>query len=122
MTARRRPEDIIQRAVVQHLTWRCTPGVFAFHCPNGGARSAIEAAILKGLGVVAGVPDIIVIKTGHAFALELKAPGGQTSDQQNDAIDAMRIAGASVAIADGLDAALTQLETWGILRRSGVRQ
>jgi len=52
---RRRPEDAIQRAVVQHLRARAVPNVFAFHPANGGYRKPIEAAILKGLGVVAGV-------------------------------------------------------------------
>jgi hypothetical protein len=34
-----------------------SPGVFAFHVPNGGYRRPIEAKILQGLGVVPGVPD-----------------------------------------------------------------
>ena len=36
--------------------------MFAFHPANGGWRSRVEAAILKGMGVRAGVPDIIAIK------------------------------------------------------------
>jgi hypothetical protein len=53
---RRRQEAAIQRAVFQHLRARAAPGVFAFHVPNGGYRKPVEAAIMKGLGVVAGVP------------------------------------------------------------------
>jgi hypothetical protein len=59
---RRRPEDAIQRAVFQHLRARGAPGLFAFHPPNGGYRRPVEAAILKGMGVVAGVPDIIELE------------------------------------------------------------
>ncbi len=80
MTAR--PEQIIQRAVFQHLRARKAPRTFAFHVPNGGKRRPIEAAIMKGLGVVAGVPDIIAIREGHTFALELKADGGKPSAKQ----------------------------------------
>lgn len=115
-----RQEQAIQRAVFQHIAARGAPGVFAFHVPNGGARSSIEAAILKGLGVVAGVPDIIAIRGGMAFALELKAEGGRLSAAQRDAQDALRVAGAVVATSTGLDEALAQLEAWALLR--GIAQ
>jgi hypothetical protein len=55
---RRSPEGAIQSAVFAHLRARGAPGIFAFHPANGGYRKPIEAAILKGMGVVAGVPDI----------------------------------------------------------------
>jgi hypothetical protein len=63
---RRSPEATIQSAVFAHLRARGAPGLFAFHVPNGGYRKPIEAAILKGLGVVAGVPDVIAIHQGAA--------------------------------------------------------
>ena len=113
---RRRPEQAIQRAVFQHLAGRPARGVFAFHPANGGMRSPIEAAILRGLGVVAGVPNIIAIRDGQAFALELKAEGGRLSAAQRATQDALRAAGAIIATAAGLDGALAQLEAWGLLR------
>jgi hypothetical protein len=73
---RSRPEQQIQRAVFKHLALRGAPAMFAFHPANGGWRSRVEAAILKGMGVKAGVPDIIAIKNGRCYALELKAPDG----------------------------------------------
>jgi hypothetical protein len=66
------PESAIQNAVFQHLAVRSAAHTFAFHVPTGGWRSPIEAAILKGQGDVPGVPDIIVIKDGLPFALELR--------------------------------------------------
>jgi hypothetical protein len=116
MTRRRRPEQQIQRAVVDHLRWRGVPGVFAFHPANGGWRSAVEAAIFKGIGVVAGIPDIIIIFGGRCYALELKAEGGRATLKQLEVIAAMEAAGAYCCIAEGLDRALACLETWGILR------
>jgi hypothetical protein len=65
--SRNRP---IQRAVFEHLRVRSAPGIFAFHPPNGGWRWHIEAAILKGLGVRAGVPDVIAVKDGRIYGLE----------------------------------------------------
>src|SRR5690348_9732237 len=106
---RARPEDQIQRAVFQHFKARGAPGVFAFHVPNGGKRKPIEAAILKGLGVKAGVPDVIAVKSGHAYGLELKADDGRPTARQIETLQAMQAAGATVAVAAGLDAALRML-------------
>jgi hypothetical protein len=110
-----RPEDIIQRAVFQHLKARKAPGTFAFHVPNGGKRRRIEASIMKGLGVTAGVPDIIAIRAGRTFALELKADDGRPTAKQVATMAEMEAAGATVTIAKGLDAAIAQLEAWGLL-------
>ncbi len=113
---RKRPEQQLQRAVFQHLHQRGAPGVFAFHCPNGGYRRPAEAAIMKGLGVVAGVPDVIAIYQGNVYALELKAEGGRATAKQLEAVENIRNAGGFAVVAEGLDRALRCLEAWGILR------
>jgi hypothetical protein len=87
-----------------------------FAVPNGGYRRPIEAAIMKGTGAVAGVPDTIWIKDGRVFAIELKAPGGRLSDAQLATMADMREAGAVVAVATGIDEALCKLENFGLLR------
>jgi VRR-NUC domain len=110
------PEAQIQRAVFQHFHVRGAPGVFVFHPANGGYRKPIEAAILKGLGVVAGVPDVIAIKDGRTFALELKADGGKLSPSQEQALIKLREAGAMATHAHGLDQALRVLEGWDLMR------
>jgi hypothetical protein len=118
MSLRRRqqPEAQIQRAVFQHFRARGAPGVFAFHTANGGFRRPIEAAILEGLGVRAGVPDLIACRGGRFYALELKTNNGKLSDAQEQVLAALREAGSEVAVAYGLDAALAQLERWQLLR------
>jgi VRR-NUC domain len=118
MVARRRREQDIQRAVAAHLRARADSNVYWFHPANGGARSAVEGAILKGCGVRAGTPDFICVKDGRTFALELKTDGGRLSKLQRVAQDELRRAGAEVAVAVGLDDALTQLERWHLLRGS----
>lgn len=48
-----------------------------FAVPNGGGRSPVEAAILKGEGVVAGVADLILLEArGNygALCIEMKTP------------------------------------------------
>ncbi|HEX9073249.1 MAG TPA: VRR-NUC domain-containing protein [Pseudolabrys sp.] len=113
---RARSEDSIQRAVVQHLQLRGSPGLVFVHVPNGGKRRPIEAAILQGLGVRAGASDLLLWHAGKSFALELKAPGGRASDAQLQFITDIERAGAAACIAIGLDAALRWLEQHGLLR------
>ena len=109
-------ETQIQRAVFQHFRERGAPGVFAFHSPNGGYRKPIESAIFKGLGVVSGVPDVIAIKDGHFYALELKAEDGRLSDNQKLVLARLGECGAICAVAFGLSKALRQLEEWELLK------
>ena len=112
------PEQQVQRAVFQHLTIRAAPGTYAFHPANGGWRSRVEGAIFKGMGVRAGTPDIVAIKGGRCYALELKAPDGRLTPVQRDAHAALTAAGATVEVAYGLDDALARLEAWGLVRGS----
>ena len=114
--SRRHTEQQIQRTVLEHLKLRHAPDIFWFHVGNGGYRTPIEAKVLKSLGVTAGVPDLILIRGGKAYGLELKAHGGHLSPAQRTAHVLMRAAGAEVEVAVGLDAALRQLESWGLLR------
>jgi hypothetical protein len=112
----RHREAAIQRVVFQHLRTRGAPGVFVFHPANGGYRKPVEAAILKGLGVVSGVPDVIAIRDGRTYALELKAEGGKPTRKQVEAIAAMKVAGVITGVAVGIDEALRWLEGQGLLR------
>ena len=116
MTRRVRPEQQIQKAVLGHLAWRALPDLWWCHYPAGGWRSPIEAAILQSLGVVAGVPDLLLVHRGQLYGLELKAEAGRLTDVQLDVHAKMKQAGAVVATAYGVDAALAQLAAWGLLR------
>lgn len=87
-----RPEDDLQRSIVNvcEIVWPRYKGrVLWFHVPNGGARSKTEAAIFKGLGVVAGVPDLVLIWQGDydpdnqsLLLVELKAGRGRLNTNQ----------------------------------------
>jgi hypothetical protein len=113
---RKRPEDALQRTVLEYLRMRGPRTAYWFHVANGGGRSPIEALILKGLGVRADVPDLIIIYDGKTYGLELKADSNRPTKLQIEAQDAMRAAGAEVAVAVGLDAAIQQLEAWQLLK------
>ena len=117
--SRARPEQQLQRSVLAHLGRRGVPGLWWCHVPNGGYRGAIEAAIFKSLGVIAGVPDLLLIFSGKTYGLELKAAkGGRLSPAQIRTQEQMRQAGAIVATATGIDEALQQLESWGLLKHN----
>ena len=111
-----RPEQAIQAAVVQHLAWRGVPNCFWFHPANGGLRTAIEAAIFRGLGVTPGVPDLILVHAGRCYGLELKSDTGRLTPAQRLTHDRLREAGALVATVYGLDEAIAQLTDWRLLR------
>jgi hypothetical protein len=116
MIRRRQPEAQLQRAVLNHLRWRARPGVWWTHIPLGGLRSKIEASILRSLGTTRGTPDLLIVASGKAHFLELKAPHGRVSAEQHACHEALCAAGAEVATAYGIDAALVQLEQWQLLR------
>lgn len=61
-----------------------------FHIPNGKARSKREAAILKGMGVVPGIPDLCYVFRGRAHFIEVKAQGGALSPKQRKVIEQLR--------------------------------
>lgn len=59
------PRHIESRIQIQCVSWfRLQYPQFRmllFACPNGGARSAVEAKIMKAEGVTAGVSDLILL-------------------------------------------------------------
>lgn len=53
-----------------------------FHVPNGGSRNKIEAGQLKASGVVAGIPDMVLVWRLKPYGFEFKTPTGVLSDKQ----------------------------------------
>ncbi len=113
---RQRPEQALQRAVVEHIRLRKVPGLVFWHTPNGGKRSPREAAEFKRQGVLAGVSDLLFVKDGKMYALELKADRGKMSIPQMEFRDAVNSAGGYATFAVGIEAALAVLKTWGLIR------
>ncbi|PVH26989.1 VRR-NUC domain-containing protein [Sphingobacterium corticibacter] len=62
-------------------TYPATRRLF-FHIPNGGSRNAVEGMQLKASGVVAGIPDCILIHLGLAYGFEFKTLTGTVSPEQ----------------------------------------
>ena len=65
-------------------TYPCLRFGCLFHVPNGGTRNKREAVVLKATGVVAGVPDLILIHKGITYGIEMKTThkDSKCSDKQ----------------------------------------
>src|ERR1035437_10668874 len=113
MARRQQPEALIQEAVVQHLRARGAPGMVFLHCPNGGYRRPIEAAIFKAMGVRAGTADLLLWRDGKSYALELKAPGGSVSISQFEFLADFDRAGGVWFGWWGIDNWALTLQWWG---------
>ena len=74
MTKAQPEQDYVHRPIAQYLDLVCNTGGFWWTTfPGGGKRTKAEAAIFKGLGVKAGVADILIISdVGRAYWAECK--------------------------------------------------
>jgi hypothetical protein len=64
---RQQPEYALQTALVQHLRLRARPDVLWFHVANQRKADARTGAILKRMGALAGVSDIVPPKRVQAL-------------------------------------------------------
>jgi hypothetical protein len=78
-------ESRIHGDIVKHIwnTYPITRGLL-FHVPNQGKKSIVEASLLKAMGVLAGVSDLIFLWEGRAYFLEVKTPTGVQSKVQKE--------------------------------------
>lgn len=110
------PEARLQKVIIQHLELAAAPGVLWLHIPNQGKRSVAMGAELKRMGLRPGASDLLFVKDGQVYFLEVKAKDGRLSDEQKQfAVDACD-AGATVGWCYSIDDALRTLRSWGILR------
>jgi hypothetical protein len=115
-----RPEQDMHKDVAKHIRARGVPGLVWWHTQNGarygGKNPAMHGAIMKSLGVRAGVSDFVFLYDGRFYALELKAIGGKPTEAQQQFMDDVNKAGGYALCVAGLDLALKVLRAWGLLR------
>lgn len=110
----------IHIAVVQHLKYRARKGVLWWHSANGELRTKRDAAKLRAMGVVPGIPDLMIVADGKTFGLELKTSRGRLSTEQKSMLDRMQAAGVFTGVAYGLDQALAIISAWGLMAAGGA--
>jgi hypothetical protein len=117
----RNAEARIQAAIVEWIRL-VAPSLIAFHVPNGGYRTKAEAARMKWIGVLAGIPDIVVLGLdGRCWLIEVKAPGGSLSPDQcviRDRCVAMRV---PFVVAKSIDDVRQAFRLWEIPTRETVQ-
>ncbi|GGH14590.1 hypothetical protein GCM10007036_14010 [Alsobacter metallidurans] len=78
-------EDAIQIAIVTYLRMVLPRVAKVFHVPNGGKRNKSEAAKLKAMGVLPGVPDILImVPPGRLYLAEVKSGKGTLEPEQQE--------------------------------------
>lgn len=116
----RRPEQALQKAVTEYLGWVLPPDVPWTAIGHGGGGAA-RGAILKGMGVKPGWPDLHLIWRGRACYIELKA--GQALSPAQKAVHASIVAaGGVVAICHSIDQVQDILDVWGVPTRDSERR
>lgn len=118
-------EDVEQKIVVIALE---RFGILFTHVPNGGNRGRTEAARLKGQGVKAGVPDLLIFDPPPAYpdkvgmALEMKrVKGSVTSPDQKAWIEELTARNWIAVICKGSGEALDELQRAGYFKAKGAR-
>jgi len=112
----KRPEQALQIACMKYLKelGEVTKKCFSYHPANGGYRTPVEAAILKSMGVVSGVPDIVIhLHGGKSLFVELKASKGKLTDNQESVHNILKGFGYRVEVitAEHPQDAVNQLNT-----------
>jgi hypothetical protein len=94
------------------------PQVLLFHCPNGGYRTPAESARFKWQGVLAGIPDLIlVLPGGRVRFIEVKTATGRLSPAQREIHGLLVALGSPPAVCRSIDDVRRALVAWGVVTR-----
>lgn len=110
---RSHPEQILQRQVAQFLALALGGSAWFSTIPLGGGGK-VRGAILRGLGTKDGLPDILVVDSGRALWIELKAKRGTVSPAQRECHAALHRARSSTAICRSLGEVIAFLHHEGV--------
>jgi len=112
----RKLEEQLQIAICDYLEtqkllyWSTPNHLFRGRQSNEGAFMGYMAQ-QKRMGLKRGVPDLCVLKNGKLLMMELKAPGGKATPEQQDFMIRAVGAGAICAVVNNLDAAIALVKT-----------
>lgn len=125
--APRHAESALQRACVAWFRAQYPDhALMLFAVPNGGARSRVEAGIMKGEGVTAGVADLILLEARGgwgALCIEMKtrAKGSRQRDTQKAWQAAAERAGNRYVVIRSLEAFQAQCRDYMGRPRTGAK-
>jgi len=118
--ARNNPERELHLQVANALRIMLPQAVVWFHVPNGEKRSKGTGALLKGMGVLPGVHDLLFMIPGLPLhSIELKPPGETPSDAQVTFAEHVVRCGGETGVAFSVDDVLRLLGPW--LAKAGLQ-
>lgn len=117
------PEARLQMAVVQYLKLAGVPGLLYFSVPNEQKCSVQRGAMLKKMGRISGVSDLVVIiPDKEVLFLELKAKGESPTTSQCEFGELATFAGHQWCWADCIDEAISILKDYGAIKNVACRR
>ena len=118
---RQYPEGKLQRATNDLFTAILDPSVIWFHIPNQGDINRQRGAILRGMGLKAGVYDWYLCWPGprchNTGWIEMKSPTGTLSDSQKLFRRHVESLGHETAEARSIQTVLEILDRWRVPHR-----
>lgn len=128
LTPPRVPEHPIQKQIADVLTIEIAPpgkvsrdGV-VWWCVDHANYAGEVPGIRVGRGIIAGIPDTLLLHRGNAFLIEIKTEDGTVSDAQRGVLAAVLAASGRVAVARDAYEVLGLLDVWNIPRARRVRE
>lgn len=113
----KRQEDHIQAEIVKwwHDTYPARRADL-FHVPNEAKRTPQEAGRMAAIGLMPGIPDLLVhIGFNHFVAIEVKAEGGRLSESQRNMAEAWGKRGTQIHVVRSVEEFKEVVTPW--LRR-----
>lgn len=117
----RRPEQALQRAVVQFIALTVPDTLFWTAINPVPGKSPATAAISKAMGMRAGVADLLLIWEGFPFFIEFKSERGRDSPAQREMSALAARAGTPTYVCRSLDDVVRVFAAKGIPMRGGIR-
>lgn len=112
---RQSPEQALQIGVAEYLRWAFPAGCgvkwTAFPAGGGGR---LRGAILKGMGLESGWPDLQFVWQGRYYGIELKWEKRRPSMAQIAVHTALRSQGCQIAVATSAEEVEQILRGWGM--------
>lgn len=111
----------IHISILDHLRTVLPEPIIVAHLPNGGQRTARAGALMKRMGTVAGMPDLLcILPGGKSLFFEIKAPNGRPSPAQEELWKRMAALGHTCAKVSSIDDVRLTLKALGIATREAA--
>lgn len=105
-------EASIQRVCVKWFRLHYPRSLIAA-IPNGGSRNVIEAVNLKAQGVLAGIPDLVILgPRGFTLWVEVKTETGKLTKNQRNMYEWMHDNGHKIKIIRSFEDFMSEMEKY----------